>query len=123
MAYVDDLILTSNSSLFDQQVIHKIGQNFSMKDLCSLHYFLGVEVIPNANGLFLTQKKKYIRDLLTKHHLDGAKAVQRPLSTFETFQLHDGTPAVDNTIYRHIIGALQYLSLIRPNVAYLVNKS
>jgi hypothetical protein len=61
LVYVDDLILTGNNSTFVASVID--GQKFSIKDLGYLHFFLGVEVVPTEEGLFLTQHK-YIRDLL-----------------------------------------------------------
>jgi len=34
----------------------------------------------------------------------------------------DGEPLFNPTIYRHIVGALQYMSLIRPKIAYSVNQ-
>ncbi|RVW18994.1 Retrovirus-related Pol polyprotein from transposon RE1 [Vitis vinifera] len=60
-----------------------------------------------ANGLFLTQHK-YIRDILAKTSMDGAKDVTTPLSTSVSLQLANGLPSVDSTEYRRVIGALQY---------------
>ena len=54
LVYVDDLIITGNNSVFVASIIDHLGQKFSIKDLGSLHFFLGVEVIPTAVGLFLT---------------------------------------------------------------------
>ena len=45
LVYVDDLILTGNNSTFVASIIDQLGQKFSIKDLGSLHFFLGVEVI------------------------------------------------------------------------------
>jgi hypothetical protein len=37
-------------------------------------------------------------------------------------KLFDGTFSVDSTEYKSIIGALQYLSLTRPDISFAVNK-
>jgi histone deacetylase 1/2 len=119
--YVDDLIIIGNNSVFVASIIDHLGHKFSIKDLGSLHFFLGVEVIPTAAGLFLTQHK-YIRDLLAKTSMDGARDVTTPLSTSVSLQLDDGSSFVDSTEYCQVIGALQYISLTRPDISFVVNK-
>ena len=122
LVYVDDLILTGNNSTFVASIIDQLGQKFSIKDLGSLHFFLDVEVIPTKDGLFLTQHK-YIRDILAKTSMDGAKDVTTHLSTSVSLQLANGLPSVDSTEYRRVIGALQYLSLTRPDISFVVKLS
>ncbi|CAL8165948.1 unnamed protein product [Prunus armeniaca] len=97
------------------------SHRFSLKDLGSLHFFLGVEVIPTRSGLFLSQHK-YIRDLLIRAHMEGAKDVSTPLSTTTTLVLNDGATPIDATLFRSLISGLQYLSLTRPDIAFAVNK-
>ena len=121
LVYVDDLILTGNNSTFVASIINQLGQKFSIKDLGPLHFFLGVEVIPTKKGLFITQHK-YIRDILAKTSMDGAKDVTTPFSTSISLKLADGSSSVDSTEYRRVIGALQYLSLTRPDISFAVNK-
>ncbi|GFZ00771.1 hypothetical protein Acr_14g0004060 [Actinidia rufa] len=100
--------------------INALSHCFSVKDLGFLHYFLGVEVIPTTHGLFLTQQK-YIRDLLVRTHMDGAKEVSTPLPTTGSLVLHDGSALADSTKYHSVIGALQYLNLIYPIISFAVN--
>jgi len=121
LVYVDDLIITSNNSYFAASVIQQLGRKFSLKDLGPLHFFLGIEVIPTQNGLFLTQHK-YIKDLLARTCMDGAKDVTTPLSTSVSLKLNDGSAAVNPTEYRKVIGALQYLSLTQLDISFSVNK-
>ena len=121
LVYVDDLILAGNNSTKLDNIIQSLGHQFNLKDLGHLHYFLGVEVIPTSTGLFLSQHS-YIRDLLSRYKLDGAKPTHTPLSTFETLQLYDGSVATDSIIFRSVIGALQYLSLTRPDISFHVNR-
>ncbi|VVA36588.1 PREDICTED: Retrovirus-related Pol poly from [Prunus dulcis] len=90
---------------------------FSVKDLGSLNSFLDVEVVPTTTGLFLSQHK-YIFDLLSKAHMDGAKEVSTPMTTSNSLVLHDGSPPTDATKYRQLVGGLQYLSLTLPNITF-----
>lgn len=96
--YVDDLILTGNNSEFVASIIYQLGHKFPLKDLGSLLFFLGVEVIPIKDGLFLTQHK-YIRDLMAKTSIDGVKDVTTPLSTSAPLELIDGSSSVNSTEY------------------------
>ncbi|KAM1956212.1 hypothetical protein ACFX16_025655 [Malus domestica] len=121
LVYVDDLLITGNDSSLVAKFIQLLATRFSVKDLGSLHYFLGVEVLPTATGLFLSQHK-YIHDLLVTAKMDGAKAVSTPLSTTHSLMLHDGSSLTDATPYRRLVGGLQYLSLTRPDISFAVNK-
>jgi len=121
LVYEDDLLITGNSSSFIRQVIDSLSKRFSIKDLSHLHYFLGVEVIPTTHGIFLSQQK-YIRDLLAKFKMEGIKDCVTPLSCTTRLMLNDGSPKVDASQYRSLIGGMQYLSLTRPDMAYAINK-
>jgi len=52
---MDDLVITGNNPSFVHSVIQQLGALFSLKNMGSLHYFLGIEVISNPVGLFLFQ--------------------------------------------------------------------
>jgi histone deacetylase 1/2 len=77
LVYVDDLVLTRNDSNFVQSFFQQLGNQFSLKDMGPHNYFLGVEVILTCAGLFLSQHK-YVRDLLSKTNMVGAKDVSTP---------------------------------------------
>jgi len=85
------------------------------------HYFLGIEIIPTTNGIFLSQHR-YIRELLQRFDMEGAKPSSTPLSSTTMLQLNDCTAATDATEYHRIIGGLQYLNLTRPDLSYSINK-
>uniref|UniRef100_A0A5B7AA01 Reverse transcriptase Ty1/copia-type domain-containing protein n=1 Tax=Davidia involucrata TaxID=16924 RepID=A0A5B7AA01_DAVIN len=121
LVYVDDLIITGNSNSFISAFITSLSQRFSIKDLGSLNYFLGVEVVSTTHGLLLSQHK-YIQELLDHTNMSGAKSVSTPLSSTSVLTLHDGSPPADAHEYRSIIGSLQYLSFTRPDIAFVVNK-
>lgn len=79
LVYVDDLLITGSSPTFLNQFSQLLSKKFSLKDLRDLHYFLGLEVIPTAGGLFLTQHKD-IHEIFESTGMAGAKEVYTPNS-------------------------------------------
>lgn len=57
LVYVDDIIVTGNSSSLIQHIISQLHSNFALKQLGELDYFLGIQVHKASNGLLLTQTK------------------------------------------------------------------
>ncbi|PNY16224.1 hypothetical protein L195_g012939 [Trifolium pratense] len=102
-------------------LIATLAARFSLKDLGYLNYFLGVEVIPSAAGMFLSQRK-YITDLLHKSGMADAKPASTPLSATTQLLKNSGDPLPSPTEYRALVGSLQYLSLTRPDIAFSTNK-
>jgi hypothetical protein len=72
----------------------------------------------------LLTQEKYASDLLKRVGMSNCKPVASPLSTSEKLFVHEGTPlgAKDVINYRSVVGALQYLTLTRPDIVFLVNK-
>ncbi|XP_059304047.1 uncharacterized mitochondrial protein AtMg00810-like [Lycium ferocissimum] len=120
LLYVDDIILTGNSSILLSELIVTLKSRFAMKDMGDLHYFLGIEVRRSSGGLFLSQNK-YATDILERTQMMGARALHTPLSQKHT--LHESTGATgDASTYRSVVGALQYLTLTRPEISHAVNR-
>jgi hypothetical protein len=107
--------------MFVNRLISSLQQDFALKDLGPLHYFLGVEALPDPHGMFLTQRK-YILDLLKRANMLGAKTISSPMSSSTALSAFSGDPFSDPSLYRSIVGSLQYLSLTRPDVSFAVNK-
>ncbi|KAJ0435806.1 putative RNA-directed DNA polymerase [Helianthus annuus] len=120
LVYVDDLILTGNHQPTIKSFISCLNKEFAIKDLGKLNYFLGLEVTYTQNGLFLNQSK-YTLDILTRAKMLDAKPAPTPLSTNVSF-VSTGTKFSDATFYRSIVGALQYLTITRPDISYAVNQ-
>jgi hypothetical protein len=97
--------------------------DFALKDLGPLHYFLGIEVARTANGLCLSQKK-YTNDLLQRAGMRACKPTPTPIATSTKLLSKDGTTFSpdDATKYRSLVGALQYVTLTRPDISFAVNK-
>jgi len=54
--------------------------------------------------------------------MDGDKPVSSPMATSCKLSKVDGKPISDPFVYRNNVGALQYLSFTRPDIAFSVNK-
>ncbi|XP_071699199.1 uncharacterized mitochondrial protein AtMg00810-like [Rutidosis leptorrhynchoides] len=120
LVYVDDLILTGNNTGTIRKFISRLNDEFAIKDLGRLSYFLGLEVVYTDSGLFLSQAK-YAHDILTRAELLESKPAATPLATAESFTL-EGPLFDDSTLYRSLVGALQYLTITRPDISYAVNQ-
>lgn len=123
LIYVDDIIVASSTHDATKALLQQLGQEFALKDLGELSYFLGIEVNRAHNGIMLTQEK-YASDLLKRVGMTDCKPVTTPLAVNEKLSASEGTPLGPNdaTQYRSIVGALQYLTLTRPDLAFPVNK-
>jgi len=54
--------------------------------------------------------------------MDGAKPYSAPCTSGKRLTASDGDPLPDPTLYRHVIGALQYCTLTRPDISFTVNQ-
>jgi len=91
-----------------------------MKDIGDLHYFLGVQVVRTPDMLFLSQHK-YLQDLLTKFQIHKFKPARTLLPSRIALSLIDRDLLSDPTEYRSMVGALQYLTMTRPDISYKMN--
>jgi hypothetical protein len=119
--YVDDLLLTGNDLNFIKKFQQALAQKISLKDLGAPSHFLGVELVPTSNGMFLTQHH-YIRELLHKASKSDAKPVSTPMSTTCSLVANEDSSTCDVSHFRSLAGSLHYLSTTRPDVAFAVNK-
>lgn len=123
LVYVDDIIVASSSTAATNTLLKDLERDFALKDLGELHYFLGIEVQKN-NGELVLKQERYATELLQRVNTSNCKSVATPLSTSEKLSIHDGERlgSEDSTQYRSIVGALQYLTLTRPDISFAVNK-
>jgi histone deacetylase 1/2 len=123
LVYVDDIIVASSSPAATDALLADLQKDFALKDLGDLHYFLGIEVKKQHGGLVLSQER-YALDVLTRSGMDKCKPIDTPLSSVEKLSITEGKALGedDSTRYRSVVGALQYLTLTRPDIAFAVNK-
>ncbi|GJX48354.1 putative RNA-directed DNA polymerase [Tanacetum coccineum] len=119
--YVDDIIVTGNNKGTIENIISQLGSAFALKDLGPLNYFLGIEIVPRVFGILLSQKK-YILELLQSAGLSNCNPVSSPMVTSSSLSLDDSTAFSNPVKYRQVVGSLQYVTLSRPGIAFVVNK-
>lgn len=120
LLYVDDIILTGNNHTLLQHTIASLGQEFDMKDLGQLSYFLGFQVCYTTSGIHMNQSK-YATDLLSKAGLLNCKPSPIPCLCTTKLLKYEGIPLLDPSLYRSLVGGLQYLTFSLPNIAFAIN--
>jgi hypothetical protein len=57
LVYMDDIVVASSSSQVVAALLRDLGNEFALKDLGELSYFLGIEVSKLKYGVILSQEK------------------------------------------------------------------
>jgi hypothetical protein len=121
LLYVDDIILTASTTTTLNTIVESLHREFAMSDLGALHHFLGVNVHRTPQGLFLSQHQ-YTLELLERANMSNCNPIPTPLDTKTKLSSTDGLPVVDPCQYRSLAGALQYLTLTRPDLSHAVQQ-
>ena len=118
--YVDDLIFTGNDVVMFEKFKKTMMIEFDMTDLGMLHYFVGIEVVQSAAGIFISQKK-YVKEILDRFQMTNCNSVNTPIEYGLKLTKDHGGKNVDSTLYKQIVETLIYLTATRPNVMYVVS--
>ncbi|KAG8498329.1 hypothetical protein CXB51_006933 [Gossypium anomalum] len=121
LVYMDDIIITGSMADSITSFIQLLDKEFSLKDMGELHYFLGVKLTRSSTGSLHLCQRKYIRDLLDKSSLTNAKSAHTPIINSSALSKNEGDRLANPTEYQSITGALQYVVLTQPDIAYAVN--
>lgn len=119
LLYVDDIIITWSATLAISEIIQALATKFDIKDLEPLHYFLGIHITQSNDGLFLSQAK-YVSNLLKKTEMHESKSCVIPCLPSHRLLKNNKVPYNNPKLYRSVVGALQYLTFTRPDIAFSV---
>ena len=122
LVYVDDIVVIGSSSSLIDKLLCFLHSEFALKDLGSLHYFLGIKALRTASCLHLHQTR-YITDLFHRVSMLDCKPLATSMATRPTLSLYDGTSLDDVTLYRSIVGALHNCTITHPDISFAINKS
>ena len=89
---------------------------FELKDLGPLSYFLGIQISHTKYGITLTQTK-YAYDILHTFNMTNSKPVKTPCYPSSHLVPHSGVALSDPSMYRSLVGALQYLTFTKLDLA------
>ncbi|XP_016191678.1 uncharacterized protein LOC107632519 [Arachis ipaensis] len=113
---LDKAIYGLNKTEIDA-LITDLNSKFSLKDLGSLNYFLGLEFNMLGTGELHISQSKYILDLLRRVGLFSSKPVPTPmLSSFKLIS-KGSEPYENSTLCRSLVGGLQYATLTHPKIS------
>ena len=118
--YVDDLIFTGNDEFLFREFKQSMMKEFEMTDLGVMKYFLGIEVIQSAEGIFICQKK-YAQEVLERFKMDDCNPVQIPIVPGTKLTRDDEGMKIDSTYYKQMVGSLMYMTATRPDLMYVVS--
>lgn len=76
--YVDDIIVTCDNKEEIKGLESWLENEFEMKDMGNLRYFLRFEVARSSYGIIVSQRK-YILDWLEESRMTGSKSTKTPI--------------------------------------------
>ncbi|GJS65470.1 uncharacterized mitochondrial protein-like protein [Tanacetum coccineum] len=118
--YVDDMIIIGDDCDGIELLNAELSHWFVMIDLGLLRYFLALEIASSLKGYLLSQSK-YIADLFDRVKMIDNKIVDIPLDAKAKYTPTDSDLLPNPSLYRMIVGSLVYLTMTRPDIAYLVH--
>ena len=99
-----------------------LDQNFKIKNLGDLTYFLGLKVARNNSRIHLSQRK-YTINLLHETGMQDCAPMPTPMTHSSHLSSIEGIPLNrdETSAYRKLIGWLIYLTNTRPDIAFNIN--
>ena len=121
LLYMDDMIITGDDLSGIQELKDFLSQQFEMKDLGHLSYFLGLEITHSTDGLYITQAK-YASKLLSQAGLIDSKTVDTLVKLNAHLTSSGGKPLSNPSLYKPMVGSLAYLTVTRLDISYVVHQ-
>ncbi|VVT58442.1 uncharacterized protein SAPINGB_P006210 [Magnusiomyces paraingens] len=119
--YVDDLLISGNSSEVIAKTKSSLSSMFKMKDLGPVEQFLGMRVKQSPYHITV-DVSRYIFDMLEEFGMQNCSSVKTPLPTRDLSDFSESDSATDASMYRSIIGKLIYAAnCARPDLAVAVS--
>ena len=112
--FVDDIIFGGNDDE-SEEFAEEMKKEFEMSMIGEMKYFLGLQIVQNKEGIFISQTK-YLKDLLKMFGLETCKPIGTPMVTRHKLSTKDETPTIEQKKCRSMIGLLQYLTHTRLDI-------
>ena len=93
---------------------------FDMIDLGKMKYFLGVEVLQNPEGIYISQRK-YAKEVLDRFRMVKSNSVKNLIVPGVKLMKDEERAKVNATMYKQLVGSLIYLTATRPDFMYVVS--
>lgn len=123
--YVDDILLAGRSNKRLTAVKQALSQQFQVKDMGELHYFLGAKIIQDhKTGSVWIGQQSHTENILRRFGMEDAKEIRTPVDTSTKLVKgkDEDTYIMDQQLYQSAVGSLLYLSIVtRPDITYAVS--
>nr|XP_016460761.1 PREDICTED: uncharacterized mitochondrial protein AtMg00810-like [Nicotiana tabacum] len=119
VVYVDDIIITGTYVCEIAAVKNFLHDQFKIKDLGHLNYFMGNEVL-YSEGRMLLHQKKFVHNLLKEFHSYDCSSVISPIVMHDKLQADHGDPLPNPESYRCLVGKLNFLTRTRLDICFAV---
>ena len=113
VVYMDDIVIIGSDQDGIQKLKQHIFSHFQTKDLGKLKNFLGIEVTQSNSGMVISQRK-YTLDIL-------ADIADIPMDPNVKLVPGKGELLRDPGRYRRLVGKLNYLTITRPDISFLLS--
>lgn len=123
MSYVDDIIITSTSSVQIHKLIESLHDKFSLKRLGCPEYVLGIEIKHLSSCCLFLSQAKYIRDILNRAIMNHVNGVSTPMLTRCKLNIHGVNPLWYPHQSWSIVIFVQYVTLTWLSIEFNVIKS
>ncbi|XP_066364959.1 uncharacterized mitochondrial protein AtMg00810-like [Miscanthus floridulus] len=121
LLYIDDNVLTGSNSALLQHIIDCLRAEFTIKNMGALRFFLGIDIKRTKDGFYLSQER-YVEDILECAGMTNCKPASTPINTKNKLAA-DGPPIDESMSYHSLAGALQFLTMTRPNIAFAIQQA
>ena len=114
--WVDDIIITSNSTDVLKSVKDNFSERFQMKDMGKLSWFLGIEFV-YEEGIIKMNQTKYNERVLSRFNMQNCKPRSTPCEMNSSKVNEESSSPAENRLYREIVGSLVYImTATRPDL-------
>ena len=120
LIYVDDILILGPLSTKIDDFVKSLSIQFTRRDLGQASHFLGVTFRPSKDGYLLTQGH-CTASILKKLYIYLCKPLATPTSVVTPTS--KSISCDDPALYRSVVGALQYLNMTRPDIAFAANQA
>ena len=122
--WVDDIVIAATSIKLMNEAKELLKENFKMKDLGPISWFLGIQFKQNSDGIEMSQSH-YLKNVLEKFGMDQCKPRFTPCEIKPTVYTITDIEEIpnDDRKYREIVGSLVYaITCTRPDLSWVVTK-
>ena len=125
VVWVDDMLMAANSERLLTKWKNTLKDEFQMKDLGRISYFLGIQFKQTKDSITMNQSF-YLKNVLARFKMSNCKPRNTPCeANLNAYERNDGSRREEgmNENYREIVGSLVYaMTCTRPDLAWVVTK-